>query len=696
MNFEVSRRSFLKGLFSASAIALVPCTLASAAPSGLAVQAIQRALAGDFQTGGSLAAQSGDQVAVKLVELLYLRDHGAEAGFSRIMAFLNAAPNWPLTETLMKRAEQALYENTSDTKTVLQYFNGKRPATPAGKLALARALYVSGDASNAKIWLREAWLSPKVDVDYERRILSEFGNQLTASDHKARMWRLVYAQEGNAAIRNSKRLGGDYQAAANVAQMLLRGDGGADRKYQSLSSSMKNELALKLVRARYFRRKENYDQARAILMSAQGSPGIALDAEAWWSERRIIARRSVGPNHGAHWNAAYQMSADHRLNAGDDALEAEFIAGWVALRYLRKPDLAMAHFANLKKISVTRTDKAKTAYWVGRTYAAMGDKGSARAAYQNAAVHSTVYYGQLAHEQLGLGNEPEPINGGKASQAAQARVAQDEVIRAMRLFAQAGTKNQLNIFLWSIANRFDTADELNAAAAIVQILAGTSWSLRLAKAASQRGLDIDAWSYPVMGLPRWNQIGKPIERSLVFALSRQESEFDPQAGSSVGAQGLMQLMPATAQLIARQYRVPFAQNKLKGDPAYNVKLGAAHLADLVENFNGSYVLTLVAYNAGPRRSREWVDEYGDPRGGQVDPVDWVECIPFEETRGYVQKVMQNVHVYRSRLAPDTVRPMTADLKRGTPSEMNVASTTPIESPVACKTKSITSLLNSCD
>ncbi len=696
MNFEVSRRSLLKGLFSASAIALVPASLAFAAPSGLAIQAIQRALGGDFQTGGSLAAQSGDQAAVKLVELLYLRDHGADAGFPRIMAFLEAAPNWPLTETLMKRAEQALYENAKDSTTALQYFNGKRPTTPFGKLALARALYVSGDATNAKIWLREAWLSPQVDADNEHRIMAEFGNQLSTADHKARLWRLIYAQEGNAAIRNSKRLSGEYQSAAAVAQMLLRGDGGADRKYQALSSAMKNELALKLVRARYFRRKENFDQARAILISAQGNPNIALDPEAWWSERRIIARRSVGPNHRAHWNAAYQMSADHRLSACDSAIEAEFIAGWVALRYLRKPDLAMAHFAALKKISVTRTEKAKTAYWVGRTYAAMGDKGSARAAYQNAAIHSTVYYGQLAREQLGLGNEPESINGGQASPAAQAKVGQDEVIRAMRLFAQAGTKNQLNIFLWSIANRFNSTDELNAAAAIVQNLAGTSWSLRLAKAASMRGFDIDAWSYPVMGLPRWNQIGKPIERSLVFALSRQESEFDPQAGSSVGAQGLMQLMPATAQLIARQYRVPFAQNKLKGDPAYNVKLGAAHLADLVDDFNGSYVLTLVAYNAGPRRSREWVDEYGDPRGGQVDPVDWVECIPFEETRGYVQKVMQNVHVYRSRLAPDSVRPMTADLKRGTPSELNVASTAPIETSVACKTKSITSFLNSCE
>jgi soluble lytic murein transglycosylase len=697
MKLEFSRRSLLKGLFSASAIAFYPIKNAEAGASGLAIQAIQFAMKGDFQTGGEYAARSGDQSAVKLVELLFLRDHGGDAGYARIMAFLEAAPNWPLTDTLMKRAEQALYENSSESPAAIQHFGNGRPTTPSGLLALARANYAAGDAKKGKYWLSEAWKSPKVELDYERRIMSEFGNQLTAADHKNRVWRLIYDQQGGAAVRNAKRLGGDMQNAAAVGQMLLRGDAGADRRYAALPASMRGELALKLVLARFYRRKEKYDTARSILMSAQGAPGIALDPEAWWEERRISARRSVGPNHVQHWPTAYEMARDHRLKPGDAAIEAEFIAGWVALRYLKKPDLAMFHFGNLKKIAVARTDKARAAYWIGRSYSAMGDKGNAQSAYNSAAQHSTVYYGQLAREKLGLGNEPEPINGGKASAAAMARVQRDEVVRAMQLYAAAGNnKNQLNIFLWSLANRFDTVDELNAAAAIVQNLAGTSWSLRLAKAASHRGIDIDAWSYPVMGLPRWSQIGKPIERPLVFALSRQESEFDPQAGSSVGAQGLMQLMPATAKIVARQYRVPYVQSKLKGDPAYNVKLGAAHLADLVDNFNGSYILTLVGYNAGPRRSSEWVAEFGDPRGGQVDPIDWVECIPFEETRGYVQKVMQNMHVYRSRLAPDTVRPMTADLKRGTPLEMTVASTSPIDDNGGCRAKTLTSLIGSCE
>ena len=240
----------------------------------------------------------------------------------------------------------------------------------------------------------------------------------------------------------------------------------------------------------------------------------------------------------------------------------------------------------------------------------------------------------------------------------------DEVVRALNLMVKANGKSSVSMFVWSLASRFNNVDEMNAVAEIVKQRGGTTMALRLAKAASARNLDIDHWAYPTQALPSWKQMGKSVELSLVYGLSRQESEFDPQAGSKVGAQGLMQIMPGTAKLITKQYRIPYAPAKLMGDPAYNVKLGAAHLGDLIAEYNGSYVLTLVAYNAGPRRVREWVAEYGDPRSGKVDPIDWVESIPFQETRQYVQKVLQNTQVYRARLAPETMRPMTADLRRG--------------------------------
>jgi soluble lytic murein transglycosylase len=251
------------------------------------------------------------------------------------------------------------------------------------------------------------------------------------------------------------------------------------------------------------------------------------------------------------------------------------------------------------------------------------------------------------------------------------------------------------MFVWPLASRFNSVDEMNAVAALTKQQGGTTMALRLAKVAAQRDIDIDDWAYPVKALPSWKQMGKSVEASLVYGLSRQESEFDPRAGSKAGAQGLMQIMPGTAKLISKQYRMPYEPAKLMGDPAYNVKLGAAHLGDLIADYNGSYVLTLVAYNAGPRRVKEWVAEYGDPRGGKVDPIDWVESIPFQETRQYVQKVLQNTQVYRARLAPETMRSLTADLRRGGPAGINVAANDS-KGIEKCAGGSIGALIASCD
>jgi soluble lytic murein transglycosylase len=340
------------------------------------------------------------------------------------------------------------------------------------------------------------------------------------------------------------------------------------------------------------------------------------------------------------------------------------------------------HFEKLAALAPTRTEKARAHYWMGRALKAQGQDDAAAAEFKSASQHSTVFYGQLAREEVGLASAPQKINGGTPSDEALNRIGKDEVVRAFKYLRSAGAKPQLNLFLWSMASRFDSADDLNAVASLVHDAGGTPMALRFAKAAGKRGIDIDAWAYPLRGLPDWRQVGKPIEKSLVFALSRQESEFDTNAGSAAGAQGLMQLMPGTARLVAKQNRLPFAPGRLKSDPVYNVQLGSAHLSDLVAEYNGSYILTLVAYNAGPRRVREWIDDFGDPRSSKVDPIDWVESIPFQETRQYVQKVMQNVHIYRSRLAPKSVGPMSEDLRRGAPSKLTELLTGSV-SPAAC-------------
>lgn len=689
----------LIALLGSTALTVAPpfSTPVLAAPqvSRAAVNATDAAFNGKYGDAGSYAQQSGDPVAAKLVELIYLRNNWKEAGYGRIMAFLNAAPQWPLSETLLKRAEQSLYVNNASAQTVFTHFEQRKPLTPQGSLALARAQLATGNADAARRTLRRVWLNETLDAATEKQISSEFGSLITSDDRRARMWRLVYKQETNAAIRASKSLSSDHQAAAKVAQALIRGVSGAEKQYQSLSSAMKRELGIRYALARYYRKANKETKAAQILLDIPADHATTGDGEAWWVERRLVARMLLDPRRTGTAKTAYQLARAHGFSTGEFFGEGEFLAGWIALRFLKDENTALKHFSKLQAGVTTRTDKARAAYWIARTYTVLGNKEKAKAAYREAATVPTVFYGQLAREQLGIAAQPIEITGGQPSAAAQTRVDKDEVMRAFQMVAQTGRTRELNMFLWSLSGRFKTTDEMSAVARNVSTAGGAATAVRLAKLSGQKGVDIDYWGYPTKALPDWRQIGPPVERAMVFGLSRQESEFDPKAGSHAGAQGLMQLMPGTAKLVAKQYRLSYSADKLTGDPAYNVKLGAAHLGDLIEEFGGSYVLTLAAYNAGPRRSREWVEAHGDPRSGTVDPIDWVEMIPFTETRNYVQKVMQNVHVYRSRLAPKTMHAMTADLRRGAPGAIALANSSEPGS-ANCAGGSIAELITGCD
>ncbi len=679
----------------ASAVPMSVPVLAAPEVSRTAVSAADAAFKGQYQDAGALAQRSGDPVAVKLVEFIYLKNNWKEAGYNRIMDFLDAAPQWPLSETLLKRAEQSLYVDRASPEIILNHFAKRAPSTPEGTLALARAQLQTGNAEAARKSVRRVWLEETLDPAMEKQITSEFGSLITNDDRKARLWRLIYKQETNAAIRAAKSLSGDYQKAAKVAQALIRGVAGAEKQYQSLSSAMKQQLGMRYAMARYYRRSNKEAKAAQILLDIPSDHAVIGDGEAWWVERRLVARMLLDPRRPDTAKTAYQLARAHGFADGEYFAEGEFLAGWLALRFLNDEKTALKHFTRLQAGVTTRTDMARAAYWIGRSYDAVGDKANARAAYRDAAQVPTVYYGQLAREELGIATQPISMTGGPPSAAAQARVDRDDVMRAFEMVAETGRTRELNLFLWSLAGRFGSSDEMSAVARNMSSAGGPAIAVRLAKLAGQKGIDIDYWGYPTKAMPDWRQIGPPVERALVYGLSRQESEFDPKAGSGAGAQGLMQLMPGTAKLIAKQYKLSYAPGKLTSDPAYNVKLGAAHLGDLINEFGGSYILTLAAYNAGPRRSYDWVQEHGDPRSGRVDPVDWVEMIPFTETRNYVQKVMQNVHVYRSRIAPKTMHPMTADLSRGSPGSITLANSTEAGS-ANCSGTNIVELITGCD
>ncbi len=632
--------------------------------SALAVKAVDAALDAHYDEAAQMARKSGDPVAVKLVEWINLRDNWTKAGYDRLIAFVANEPDWPFVTTLQRRAEYLLFTQNAEPAVIERHFARFKPLSPEGHIALARAALSRGDKKAARHQALEAWLDTDLSLAGRDAVISEFKRLLKRSDHENRLWRLIHAQETNAAVATAGLIGRHYVAAAKCAQALIRVRSKGLRLYRHLPASLRRKQAIQYALARYYRKTDKYDKALHILLRTPESHKELVDPKAWWIERRLIARLLMGPAERKHWRDAYKLASAHGYKKGPDFEEGEFLAGWIALRKLGDAKTALRHFSRIAPLATSRTQEARGSYWEGRAWLALGNKAKADAALKRAARTPTVYYGLLARELLGHGNTPIDINTGNPTKALKQKVARDELVHAFKLLADAGGDIEQRAFVWALAARFRTPDEAAAVAGIIARESNPYVTLRFAKAESRYGVDIDDWSYPIRALPKWKVVGKPVERALIYGLSRQESEFNATAGSHAGARGLMQLMPGTAKLVARQFRMRYSKGKLTSDPSYNVTLGVAHLGDLIDRFEGSYILTFVGYNAGPGRAKQWIDMYGDPRDPKVDPIDWVEEIPITETRTYVQKVLQNIHVYRSRLDPDNMISMRADLMRG--------------------------------
>jgi soluble lytic murein transglycosylase len=347
------------------------------------------------------------------------------------------------------------------------------------------------------------------------------------------------------------------------------------------------------------------------------------------------------------------------MTAGADYNDLEWLSGYIALQGLRDPKKASEHFLNFWNGVATPISKGRGGYWLGRAHEAMGDKAEARKWYARGAEHPTSFYGQLAAEKIGLDIGP-TLAGGAARDWRKASFADSDAARAVILLDRAGQDDRTRWFIEALAATLRTEAEIDAAGDLAQDIGRPDLAVSIGKDAAGRGLiALDAY-YPIHeGL----RARGPVEPAFAMAVARQESEMNPAAVSPAGARGLMQLMPATAQKVSRQVGLPYDQRRLTSDPAYNAKLGSTYLAEMMARFSGARILAAAAYNAGPGRVAEWIGTYGDPRDPDVDPIDWIESIPFNETRNYVHRVLEGLHVYRARLGSDMARSFEASLTR---------------------------------
>ncbi len=597
--------------------------------------AFAAAKSGNWPAAERDAAQGKDPLPRKVLRWLEYRS-GSGASFSEIADFVKNNPDWPGKKRLRQRAEE-IVAGVPDP-VLRDWFKQFPPLTPYGKLREAELLLAAGQQAAGLAEIRDVWINAELSAFDEKSILQRFPHIIRNEDHIKRLDRLVWDGLAESAHRVMARVPSDYRLLADARLKLAAFQPGVEGAVAKVPAYLQNDPGLQYERLRWRRRKEFYDSAIEILLNP---PKDLVRPAAWWVERQALARHVLVEGKSA---LAYKLVVKHGLSEGPAYAEAEFFAGWLVLRFQHDPHAAYDHFVALYNAVKLPISLARGSYWAGRAAEELKSAKLAADWFGTAAKHSTTYYGQLAAAKIGESPRiaPEP----KAEPAVVAEFHRRELVRVVEMLAEIGDDDHVNSFAERLSDLAKTPEEHAMLAQLTDSIGRPDLSIAVAKKAGYAGVPLVNHGYPVRDLPPG---GSEVERPLLLAMTRQESAFDRGAVSSAGARGLMQLMPGTASQIAKSRQIPFSASRLLTDPRYNLTLGRAYVEDLLGRFNGSYVLSIAAYNAGPARVHEWMDDFGDPRAKKADVVDWVESIPFNETRNYVQRVLENLQIYRMRL-----------------------------------------------
>jgi soluble lytic murein transglycosylase len=633
----------------------------SSADMAVVKEAIPLARNGKTGQVNDLQKNISDPLARKLVEWVLLRSDNNTADYARYTAFVGANPSWPSIGLLRRKAEAMVWQEQPDPDSVRAIFAKEQPYSVKGHLALGRALLALGDRAGAQAQVRATWRNEALSMDLEDQITDTFKDVLTPADHKARMDMRFYVEDVDAGLRAANRVGPTAVAIGKAWAAVIRKAPNAKALLEAVPAEAGHDLGYTFVRAQWLRREDKVADAAAMMLSVPRDATQPINADQWWEERRLLARKLLDLGDAP---TAYRIARDAATPSKDQfRWEQPFTAGWIALRFLDDPAAALTHFAKLAQGTSDPTTNARAGYWQGRAAEALGRKEEARGYYEAAARLGTAYYGQLARARLGYQDivlRPPP----ELSPERRAAIAQLEIVRAAELLYAVGERDLVVPFVADLGERSSDIAALAELGEVAGRNQDARCALLLGKAALRRGYALEHYAFPTFGIPEYRAIGPAVDLSLVYAIARQESTFYQGDVSTAKAVGLMQVTPEAGRETAKKFGVTYDWKRLQTDSVYNVQMGAAELGDRLDGYRGSYILTFAGYNAGPGRVREWLARYGDPRDPKVDPVDWVERIPFSETRNYVERVLENLQVYRVRLGGGSRLMIEADLHRG--------------------------------
>lgn len=598
------------------------------------------------------AARARDPLPREALHWLAIIRGANGASFGEITHFIVTHPDWPGQVALEQAAESAMDGVPDDV--LAAWFAQHPPVTPAGKLRQADIWMAKGHAEEALARIRAVWINGDLSALDERSIYQRYHTVLRVEDHEKRLDRLLWDDQVAAARRLLPLVSPGPRAVAEARLALMTFAADADSLVAQVPSVYRDDPGLLYDRIRWCQHNDLDQNALDLLVVAPPDPAHATQ---WANERQIMARRALGMGRP---DLAFRVADQVDTSSGPSFAELEFLSGWIALRFLNEPQIAYEHFVRLYDAGTWPITLARGAYWAGRAAQAMGYKELAASWFDTAAQHFTTYYGQLAATTgdvtpVRFASDPHP------SETETRAFNHRELVRLTRDLAEVGADDVVTSFFRRVCDMASTPDQFVLTARLAREIHRPDLEIEAAKRASHAGVILLTEGYPIPELPK----GIDTETPLLLAMTRQESAFSDQAVSRAGALGLMQLMPHTASVIARTLHLRFSQKRLTTDRRYNLALGRAYLNDLLSDFSGSYVLAIAAYNAGPARVKNWISLYGDPRSAGVNVIDWIESIPYTETRNYVQRVFENLQIYRLRLrkAGFTTFTLASDLKR---------------------------------
>ena len=609
----------------------------------LAKKAIYEMKKAKWPSALKTAKKAKDKSIYDFIQWRHLLKKGNQASYYDYKTFIDKNEDYPRIGRIKYLAEHKLSTDKVSPKKIVDWYASSQPLSGFGKMILGESYVLTGNKEKGINLIKEGWISAELTKSELKFYRKKYRKYLNGDDYIKRADYLAWNNKYWDLKRLLRYLPKEYELLYNARQLLMSKSYGVDNAISKVPSKFKNDAGLNYDRLKWRRKRGRVDSSVEILLKIKNTKDYLVRPDKWWTEREIISRSLI---YKKKYELAYKISSNHGMSEGPEYAAAEWMSGWIALSFLDDPLLAKEHFENFYNNVGYPISVARGAYWLGKTYKKLGNKDLSIKWFTEASNYLTTYYGQLAFIELNPNTNFELSKDIEISKEYRNYFFKKEIVKIVYLLDELDEDKYTKHILRHLANDNIKSGSEPLAAELATNIGRFDFAIQISKIASYEKRFHNKYNYPIISTPEYINGRKIPDSAFILSIIRQESEFDLSANSHAGAKGLMQLMPYTAKLVAKQAKLPYSKPRLTTDPEYNINLGSHYIAGLILEYEGAYPFAIAAYNAGPKRVRYWKKINKNPQKNQIDYVDWIELIKFKETRNYVQRVLENYNVYR--------------------------------------------------